>query len=306
MTGLITEKIAMLFLLLLVGVLCRKTGIINAEAVGKLSDLLLLVVTPMVIFDSYQRPFRPELARNLLIALGLSAAVVALQIVAARLLLAGKSADRAVERLCAVYGNCSFIGIPLMQGLYGSEGVFYLTAYLTVFNLFLWTHGVVVMTGRADLRSTLRNLRSPAVIGIVLGLICFLLGISLPLPVGEAVASVGSVNTPLAMLVAGAVLAEANLKGAAGRLRAYLVCAAKLLISPALALAVLALLRPEPVVAGMVLLASACPVAASCTMFQVKYQNRGELASELFAMSTLLSAVTVPLTMLLGDRLGIV
>ena len=306
MTELIMEKIAMLFLLLLVGALCRKTGIINAEMIGRLSDLLLLIVTPMVIFDSYQRPFQPELVRNLLLALGLSAGVVALQIVAVRLLFAGKSAERAVERLCAVYGNCSFIGIPLMQGLYGSEGVFYLTAYLTVFNLFLWTHGVVVMTGKADLKSSLRNLRSPAIIGIVLGLVCFLLGISLPLPVGEAVACIGSMNTPLAMLVAGAVLAGANLKSAAGRLSCYLVCAAKLLLSPALAIAVLALLRPEPVVAGMVLLASACPVGASCTMFQVKYQSRGELASELFAMSTLLSALTVPLMMLLGGRLGIV
>ena len=55
--------------------------------------------------------------------------------------------DTAIERFSSVYSNCGFMGIPLVNAMFGSEGVFYLTAFITVFNILAWTHGIIIISG---------------------------------------------------------------------------------------------------------------------------------------------------------------
>ena len=60
----------------------------------------------------------------------------------------GQDPDTAcVEHIALMYSNCGFIGIPMAQGLFGSEGVMYMTAYVAAANFLLWSHGVIVMSG---------------------------------------------------------------------------------------------------------------------------------------------------------------
>lgn len=305
MTVLVAQKIAVMFIILALGVLCFRRGLLDGPMNGKLSNFLLQVVNPIVIFVSYQIEFDQALLRNLGIVLILSAAGFVLQILAAKLLLPQKSADWAVERLSAVYGNCGFIGIPLINELFGREGVFYMTAYLTVFYLFFWTHGVLLMTGRNSARETVKNLLSPAVIGVLAGLACFLLRIRLPQLFTDALDSVGSMNTPLAMLVAGATLGQAGLQSLLQRPRAYYVSFLKLVVVPALMILILAFFRIPEAVKVTLIVASGCPVGACCTMFALQYKKDGEYASVIFTVSTVLAGVTLPALIALSEISGI-
>lgn len=306
MVGLIAEKITMMFLILILGILCYKKKFLDDETSVKLSNFLLMIVNPLVIFVSYQIDFDAALFRNLMLMLGLSAVSFAVQILLIHVLIPQKNnRDAAVERLSAIYGNCGFIGIPLINSLFGREGVFYMTAYLTVFYLYFWTHGVIIMAGKTDVKSTLKNLLSPAIVGVVLGLICFLTQLRLPGVIVDAMDSVGSMNTPLAMLVAGATLGRSDLRVCLRNKRIYWICALKLLIVPAVAmLMVFPLGLPQTVVMTL-LVAAACPIGACCTMFALKYKGDGRYASELFAVSTVLSALTIPLLVLVTEWLGI-
>lgn len=81
--------------------------------------------------------------------------------------------DEAIERMGIIYSNCAFIGIPLVEGVLGKEGVFYVTAYLTVFNTLVWTHGVSLMRGKGTLRESLGHLNTPTIYAIGLGLLLF-------------------------------------------------------------------------------------------------------------------------------------
>lgn len=306
MTGLIIQKIVMMFLILLLGLLCYKKGFLDGETSVKLSNFLLMVVNPLVIFVSYQIDFDGALLHNLAVVLLLSAIAFAVQILLIHLLIPGKrNADAAIERLSAIYGNCGFIGIPLIGSLFGREGVFYMTAYLTVFYLFFWTHGVILMAGKTDAKSTLKNLLSPAIIGVVLGLACFLTRVRLPGVIVDAMDSVGSMNTPLAMLVAGATLGKSNLSACLKNRRIYWVCFLKLILVPASAMLMLLPLRLPATVVMTLLVACACPIGACCTMFALKFKGDGTYASELFAVSTVLSAITIPLLVVFTETLGI-
>ena len=66
------RQILTMVILLMVGALCYKTGLIDEAANKKLSKVLLLVVSPVVIFLSYIRPYEAELLRGRMIAFGLS------------------------------------------------------------------------------------------------------------------------------------------------------------------------------------------------------------------------------------------
>lgn len=302
----VLEKIGIMFLILILGVVCYRKGLFDEIMTKRLSTFLLQVINPAVIFVSYQISYSRELLVNLGYSFVLSILAFLIQIVIAYLVVRKRSANSVIERLSVIYSNCGFFGIPLANGLFGREGVFFLTGYLTVFYLFFWTHGVILMIGKSGIKETAKNLFSPAIIGVVLGVICFLGKIKLPQVLVSALDSVGSMNTPLAMLVAGATLAQSNLISSFTNLRIYLISAFKLILVPMAVALVFSFLPLNPVMLLVIIIAVACPVAASCTMFALRYGKDSIYASQLFIVTTLLSIGSIPLVVSLSNLLGII
>jgi hypothetical protein len=296
------EKIVEMFLILFAGVIAFRVDIIDHQTNKRLSGLLLQVICPAMLFMSYQIEFRQERFLGLVLTAALGVASMVAAIVVIQFLVPDKGrANAEIERLSAIYSNCGFIGIPLINGILGSEGVFYITAYITVFNLIIWSHGLALMTGSADIKTVVRQFIQPATIAIGLGIVCFLARIQVPSIVAEPMKMVGDMNTPLAMLVAGCNLAESNLLSALKRPRTYWISFLKLLAEPLLALLILAFVPVNLMVKLAVLVASACPTCAMGTMFALQYNRDSNYASELFAITTLLSLFTIPLVVFLGN-----
>ena len=187
------------------------------------------------------------------------------------------------------------MGIPLIQAVLGSEGGFYLTAFLTMFNLLVWTHGVMVLSGERSARSLGKMFRSPAVIAIGVGLVLFFAQIRLPGVLHTALTHVGSVNTPLAMIVAGATIARTDLRAALRKGRIYLVCLLTLVAYPVALILLFHWLPAEGIVKQTVVLAVAAPTAITCTLQCIKYRKNALFAAEIFSFTTLLSILTLPL-----------
>lgn len=294
-------KILEMFLIMLLGAAAFRYGVVDSGANKRLSGVCLKIVSPAMILMSYQIEYQPERLQGLLITAACSAASILLAIGVARLTIRpGRSLDVEIEKISAVYSNCGFIGIPLIHGLLGREGVFYMTAYITVFNLLIWSHGLALMCGTGSLRTTLKKLVQPAIIAIGVGVLCFLLQIRLPEVVANPLTMVGDMNTPLAMLVAGCNLAESDLLAALRRPRTYVISFLKLLLFPLLTALLLGALGVNRTIALTVLVATACPSAAMGTMFALQYQRDSNYATELFAITTVLSLVTIPLVILIS------
>ena len=173
MAAVVTEKIIEMFLILLGGVIVYKAGLIDDKTVPKLSNLLLMFISPLLIFQSYQMEFEMRLFYGLLWTLTASAVTFAVTIVLSELLFRKKGERTPVEKIAVIYSNSGFIGLPLINGIIGSEGIFYMTAYLTVFNLLLWTHGVLVMGSAGSFKEMCKNLLTPTIIAIFAGVVCF-------------------------------------------------------------------------------------------------------------------------------------
>lgn len=299
------NQIVVMFLIIIVGVIAFKVKLIDTETNKKLAELVLMLVNPFVIFVSYQRDFNARLLTGLLISLLMAVVTHLVSILVAMVVLrrSKKEGDLAIERFAIIYSNCGFIGIPLVNGVLGSEGVFYITAFMTIFNLTVWTHGFISMSGKSDGKTIIKAILSPSVIATVLGFLLFVARIQLPTVAVEAMTFIGNMNTPLAMLVAGVTIAQTNILKALGKLRIYYITAFKLLLIPIAMLLVFRLFPIDRVVLLTSVLAAACPTAATINLFSLRYDKNYRYAAELFAVATLFSMATIPVVMTIADMI---
>ncbi|MBQ1433525.1 MAG: AEC family transporter [Ruminococcus sp.] len=292
-----------MFTILLIGLGCSMKGLITKEGTKQLSTVALHIVNPLLIFMSYQSDYSSKLLKGLLWSFLLSGCSFAIMILLATFIIRKKRSDYSLERFSAVYSNCGFIGIPLIRGIYGDEGVLYLTAYVTLFNLLVWTHGYMTMKESRDMKSFLKALRSPSVIAVFVGLVFYLCQIKLPDMLHTSLQYISDMNTPLAMLIAGAAAAQTNVIKALKNPGLYIVAALKLLLLPMVSMGVLSIMGAPQMVFMVVVIASACPVATTGTMFAIQFDKNPERCSEFFAVTTLLSGLTLPLITVIGQVL---
>lgn len=297
----ILKQIVIMFIILLIGLWCSLKGLITKEGNKQLSKVALYIVNPLLIFMSYQSEYSSKLLRGLMWSFLLSGITFGVAIALSTLLIRKKRPEHSLERFSAVYSNCGFIGIPLIRGIYGDEGVLYLTAYITLFNILVWTHGYMTMKESRDFKSFIKAATSPSVIAVFVGLIFYLMQIRLPEILHTSLQYVSDMNTPLAMLIAGSAAAQTNVLKALKNKGLYMVCAYKLFLLPIVAFALVQFLPAPHMVKMVVLIASACPVATTGTMFAIQFDKNPERCSEFFAVSTLLSGLTLPLVTMLGE-----
>jgi hypothetical protein len=304
MTETIFRQTIIMLMLIMVGFLCSRSGLISKSTNKELSGLVLQVVNPIVIFMSYQREYQSELAKDLGLTFLISAGAFAAAIGISMLLIRRRNGrDTEVERFSAVYSNCGFMGIPLVNALFGMEGVFFLTAFITVFNLTVWTHGVILISGERDMRRVVKVFYSPTMIAIALGLISFFLRLRLPSVPSEALEQIAGLNTPLAMIVSGVTIADTKVKDLLTKPGVYYTVFLRLFVIPLVIAFALAPMSINDKVRMTVVVASAAPPAAMCTLQCVKYGKNSLYASEIFAFGTILSVATLPAVVRLAERL---
>lgn len=295
----IFNQTVVMFILIVTGIICYKTGIITKNGNKELSKLVLSVVNPMVIFMAYQKDYDPQLVKNLLIAFALSIISFAVMIAGAYILIPVKENRNAeIERFSAIYSNCGFMGIPLIQALFGSTGVFYLTAYLTVFNFAIWTHGIILLSGERNFRNVIKVFYSPVILSIVLGIVMFFLQIKLPEIISKSFDYIADLNTPLAMIVSGVTMADTNILNLIKKKRIYYTAFLKLILLPILLVIIFALPFLSDIdreVRVSIIIAASAPSAAMCTLQCIRLGKDSLYASEIFAFTTLFSIISLPL-----------
>ena len=298
----VATQVGVLFALMAVGAVCRRVRLVDETSVKGMVNVLLLVVTPSLIVDSFQRPFDSSMMHGFFWAFAIASFAHVAIILLARLFSRGDDRSRPVLRLAMVFSNAGFMGIPLEQAILGSEGVFYGIVYVVVFNFFMWSWGLYEMRGKVPLSNSNSKLElkemlvNPGTVGIAIGLPLFFASISLPAILKTPIGLLAGLNTPLAMLVIGFYLAGADFRRVVRMPSAYLAAAVRLVVFPLALLALLYPLRshfPREMMLALVTAASA-PVAAMVSMFASKFERDVDLSVGLVSGTTLLSILTMP------------
>ena len=290
----VSSQVGTMFLMMAVGFLLAKRGLLTQQGIPQMTNLLLTAVLPCMLVDALQIQRTPDL----LGAMGYAALLVAGLYVLCCLLSVPlfrrqNPATGKALRFGALYGNVGFMGMPLIQLVLGEHALVYGIINLVVFNVFNWSHGVVLTGGRRQV-SLKQAVLNPGIIGTIVALVLFLCGITLPPMVGNAVGFVGSMNTPLAMVIIGAQMASADW-GAVFRNRSILVaCLLKLAAMPLLAALILYPFHPEADLYCTLVLLAGVPTASITAMFAQRYGQDVATSAQLVTVSTLLSILTLP------------
>lgn len=296
-------EVAVILILIVIGYFTVKKGMFTKESLGSITSFLLYIVTPCLIVSSFLSAESGKLdGWTLLLAAVLPALSIVISIALSYLFFRREpSGRRRVLRFSMIFCNVGFMGIPLVEGIVGSEGVLYGSFFIAVFNIFCWTYGYVMMGGgKVRLKALLLN---PGVIGIVIGLPLYLLDVPVPALIERPIELISALNTPLAMIVVGGYIAQVKLRAFVSDLAVYKMAVLRLVVAPLLYLALVWLLRPDETLLMSTVIQAATPVAANCVLFAVQYGSDAELASKSVAVSTALSVVTIPLLTVLVQAL---
>lgn len=289
-------QVLILFILISLGFLGGKLKLINDDGIKSMNNIMLYLVTPCVIIEAFQKPFDKELFRNLLLALLAALIAHVLSFLLGKLFIKDKDESRRVVlRFSVVFCNCGFMALPLVKALLGSEGVFYASAYIAIFNILVWSFGQYAMAGNENSFNIRKAFLNPGLIGVVIGLIFFFTSYELPYIVIQPISFMSATNTPIPMLMIGYSISKLDFKEIVGIKKETVCLILRLVVSPLLLLGVLYGLGYRGILLTTLIVSASTPVAATTTMFSIKFNKDEKLSSKMVAVSTLFSIITMTL-----------
>ena len=302
---LLVEQIAQLFLMIFMGYLIVKMGLLSDTDSKVLSKIVLYLIVPCVIINAFQVDYTPDTINGLLLALKASVLTQVILLIAisvfSRLLHLNE-----VEIASVYYSNSGNLIVPIVTFILGQEWVLYGCVFMSVQIIFIWTHGKKIIS-REDSYDWKRIVQNINMISIFIGIMLFLTGIHLPKLINNSLSSVGSMIGPASMIVAGMLFAGMNLKQIFADKKVYFVSFLRLIAVPLLALAILKLSPLSMPTADsskillIVFLAIITPSASAVTQMCQVYENDSQYASAINVMTTLLAIITMPLMVILFE-----
>ncbi|SHH52883.1 hypothetical protein SAMN02745823_00188 [Sporobacter termitidis DSM 10068] len=284
-----------IIILVAVGFFATKKGWFGPEARRDMTNVVIYIVLPCNIFHAFETELSQDLLRQcavvFLIALGAQIFYMILNRILYNRFPAGR---RVVMQYATICNNASFMGLPVIESVFGSTGILYGSIVLVPLRVFMWTSGLSLFTS-TNKKEQLRSLAvHPCIWAVILGFAYLFSPVRLPAFASSTIDVIGSCTTALSMIIVGSILSEVSLKTVFEKATLY-YSAIRLVAIPAVTLAVLRLIGVDPIVTGVAVLSSAMPAATLTAMLSAKYGQDSAFASKLIFVSTLFSLVTLPL-----------
>lgn len=300
---LLMQQIVQLFLMIFMGYLIVKTGLVRDDDSKVLSKIILYLIVPCVIINAFQVDYTTDTVKGLLIAF--AASVMTQVILLVVISVAGKLLHlNEVEVASVYYSNSGNLIVPIVTFILGQEWVLYGCVFMSVQLVFLWTHCKKIISREAsyDWKKIILNIN---MISIFIGVVLFFTKIRLPEIIGNTLASVGTMIGPASMIVTGMLFAGMNLKHIFANKRVYFITFLRLIAVPLIALVLIKLSNLASFSADgnkimlIVFLAIITPSASTVTQMCQVYGNDSRYASAINVMTTLLSIITMPVMVML-------
>lgn len=284
----------MMFLIVLTGFIMYKTNLLTEKGIKEMSVLLLRVVTPIILMSQFQREFEAGLMIDWLKMFLASAITFAVAIILS-IIFFPKKTSCAEEKL----PNNGFLAFPLMQALAGELGIFFGSTSVIIMSIIQWTYGLKLLQPeeKINLKKILLN---PGSIGIFLGMLLFISPVKLPKPIFSAAEAISSLNTPLAMLCLGGMLAQTDLKKGFLNKDFYKISFVNLILMPLIMLGIFKILPLSDNVLLVAFICSVTPAATAVSMMSQIFDGDYPYAASAVVINTAVSAVIMPFMLTLG------
>lgn len=233
-TQIILQQMAVIAVLVLIGGILYKRGVIDEHSSRNISALVVDICNPAVVIACVLGGDIQASHREVLIGLGISGLLYALLcILGAGIprLIGIEKAKRRFYNVMLVYSNIGFLGIPLARAMLSGTALLYVILMNVLYYLVFYTHGIAVMRGGKN-RFPGKKLISPGTIAPILALLIFWFDIRLPAVAVSCINYAGNATTFLSLALLGASLAKVDVKRVFCRGKVWLFIGIKMLGIP--------------------------------------------------------------------------
>lgn len=195
--------------------------------------------------------------------------------------------------------NSGNYGLTLNKLRFGDDGLARASVYFGVSTVLVFTLGIFIASmGQADWRESLKRLvRLPAPYAVLLAVIIFSFSIPVPSPLMGSLEIAASGAIPVMLVVLGMQIAD--LKSFARIRLAFPASLIRLLVAPVVAVIVAGAVGLQGLSRATSIIEASMPTAVMATILATEFDVRPGLVTSTVVLSTLLSAITLPLVITL-------
>jgi len=293
----ILKQLITMFIYMGVGMFMYKKDLVTKESSKALANLLIFVVLPCVIFKSFCTERTPQKQADFLVSVVRAFFILMFSVVISHIIFK----KDAVEDVGVAFSNAGFIGLPIVTAVLGSDAVFYRAGFVALLNIIQATYGQYLLSGGDKNMVSFKTVRkNPVVISVVFGIVVFYTGIQIPSLIFTSINSISAMNGPLAMIIIGVYMAQADMKSMFTSPRVYFVSLVRLRLIPALTLVLVKLtMGAYHDIAYVLMIVSSASIGSNVAVYAQKLGGDYTYAVKIVCMSTILSILTMPVIMLL-------
>jgi predicted permease len=296
----IIESAISLFFMILVGVYGARKTIITPQINKGLIDILIQITLPFMILSSFIFTYDDAIKSNAINTFYYSFAAYIIMIIVSHLLLFPiKNNKKTVLHFANVFTNTGYVGFPILNSIYGTEGIVYGSIFNMFFVIFVWTYGIILYKGsfqKSELKKELKKiLLNPSIIAVCVGVIIMIFNIQLPGAMLLSIRSIGNITAPLSMIIIGVIISDVKIKEYIKDWTIYYGVTTKLIFMPSI-IYLISLLTVEPSKAvNTVIIMTAMPASAMTSILAESFDKEKNYASVIVSVTTLFSLITVPM-----------
>ena len=295
-------RLGAIALILILGFFLGKKKYISTTTNKELTNLLLTVFMPASLFVAFPSEYSEDSLQLFFAGLVAGFLIMLVLILLSKLIFNKwwfKGGLRYESQFALIFNNATFLGYPIVVNTFGPNGVIAYCGFIIAFNIALFSYGIWLFEHKITLKLIKSIITNPNIIAVLLGMIFFLTSLSLPVFITDAIGFVGSATTPLSIICIGFMLSRADFKAIFKKWRLIVIALIQLILGPVITYLLLSWLNFPPEVIQVCTLIQALPTATSLGLFATKYGGNNIESSELVAVSTALSVVTMPIMVLI-------
>lgn len=291
----IFNQVFILFAFAAAGFIVAKSGKIKTEHTPLLSGLLVYVIAPLYVFETFSKNFTLKyISGNYEIILWSLGIVLFLGIVMAFMskLFDKRKYERDVYEYSLVVPNSGYMGYPMAEAVLGSAGLLNTMIFCLPLSIYIYTIGYSKLT-KSGL--SFRKIFNPSMIAMLLGAFAGLFEIPIPSVAYSIMSKAGACMGPISMLLAGIVVSEFNFKELLSEKKIYIVTALRLFIVPVLIGLITAPFSKT--VTEVAVLIYAMPCGLNTIVFPRLVDEDCRLGAGFALLSNILACLSIPIVL---------
>jgi len=297
-TSIVVNQVLMLFFPVVIGYIIIKLGVVKEEFTKNLSSFIFNVTLPSAIISALQFDFDRQILIKSALLIVISVVVTvfswAFGLGTAKVLKVKNASKNAIV-YSLMFSNFSFMGYPIAKAFMGDEGLIYATMFSLPLYVMVQSWGVALINSEGERKFKATYILNAPLIAAVIGFVLFLTGLRFPTAIDGTIDMLGSMTTPLAMVVVGLSLSAEPLKNAFTSIRFYVLAILRLVVLPLIVFYALVALNINIDICRISGIITMMPVAANIIVTSATYGKDTTDPARAVLLTTVLSVITIPL-----------